>query len=1010
MYDKNNIGSITWIEVDALFRALGINAIDDEMLVECDVPQRRESGSGFSYQQFMHFLNCKPFRDSLDFSCNFHNQTYNLTCIKRGAAHVAKRFLEFEDIRLARIAFYYLEGEVPKGISASLKELQTVISMTHRCVAPKELSKFVKEYTFDHDDRVQLYELFDILTQTVSMDSVKEVVANMEQPLECARNGQTGLYQMASESFLLTPRQRLGAVLNDRYDQAQRMAAANAGALSGHGTQRPTSKQLETMHLAEHIHQRRKLVKADHSLYQDIKSQIRAVEKRVFHHKSGAQPSGPRRGKKGQGSAYARPQTAREHEASKVARQYEVREAAMRTSDKGSIPSKEMATNKLFRKIEEELAYRPLSSERWMPLDDPNVDFDVFYSQEEIIQAQEAALEPSKMKPSFIPAIHMCHPSVSEFFQDPEFSFRDVNPDDGDGGGGEGKKGTYLLDEGDASGQDLAKKEPPRLESYVYGQNPSSGATNMEPVQNDNADKRRSKDEKHVILVGENENPREKSGDIVEENVKQESMIKHVHTPRDKIDSYVGDLLQLDAVARNNQVSKQKHWQTIGRLAAAWKDSNSVVRLTSPASVRIRPSSAAPEVERRKSVDLHSAAKPAAPTQILAPSAVPLQIKAGSMAASTTSSYNPAQRRHSVLVTRPSAPVVYVGDPIETEEKHRTQTLHKHQQKQKKDVPPVAPKAFTLVTKLDASTRNIAPPPRPKPVGKKVRQQFLDRLDKYIVQAKEREWERGDDESEANDEHQHEPEHEHEHDSSSGEEETVDGLSDSDNGENQRQPPSQKRPSLTLDLTPLHHGSTHHHKPFVPLSPAKIPAGPVSDRPGSAHIHRSISTPGNLTERRMLQLDLNKVREGRGTTSPSDDRVAASHRQRERPQSALTQRPVTALSRSASQASRPQQRPATARAGGSGKPLTIAATTAQTPRPMSARSLWIREGGQTKRQVPLPPEQRPLNPPTPRTSRSLSAGRTRSQSAYAHAAQTFARFQMQHAAASAFPLEMPNRL
>ena len=53
-----------------------------------------------------------------------------------------------------------------------------------------------------------------------------------------------------------------------------------------------------------------------------------------------------------------------------------------------------------------------------------DLTFDVPQSQEEIIQTQEKALDPSSEQPSYLPKHHICRPSDSEFFGDQQFSFR----------------------------------------------------------------------------------------------------------------------------------------------------------------------------------------------------------------------------------------------------------------------------------------------------------------------------------------------------------------------------------------------------------------------------------------------------------------------------------------------------------------------------------------------------------------------------------------------------------
>lgn len=215
MFDKFGRGVITWRELSSLLKALGIPDIPIGLLNRMAAEHTPENSVGLDYKAFLRLLQSEPFSDSLDYTFNRHNSTYNVRVIKRAIVLLAEGFLTIEDLRASRMGFTLYEGEMCNGLQLDVQCVSAVMRVSGKAIAPRKLQTWLDSVEEDVPGRLQLYEFLDLVKVCNDRGEQSKAIPGVSTSIERSK---IGLFELTDPNFLLTPGQKLSKQMDTDYE------------------------------------------------------------------------------------------------------------------------------------------------------------------------------------------------------------------------------------------------------------------------------------------------------------------------------------------------------------------------------------------------------------------------------------------------------------------------------------------------------------------------------------------------------------------------------------------------------------------------------------------------------------------------------------------------------------------------------------------------------------------------------------------------------------------------
>lgn len=280
MFDKFGRGVITWRELSSLTKALGIPDIPLGLLHRIAAEFTPDNSVGLDYKAFLHLLLSDSFAESLDYTYNRHNSTYNIRVIRKSLAFLVEGFLSLEDLRSARMGFTLYEGETCNGIQLDASVVSAAMRVTGKAIAPKKLQAWLDAVEEDVPGRLQLYEFLELVKLCNDRSDLAKSVPNTATSIERSR---IGLFELTDPNFLLTPGQKLSKQMDEDYESM--VSTMNSQQMLPRETAATSKTSNSDFHNFAAKHARRNK-RVDESL--DLYSQIRESIKSTTAHVNNA--------------------------------------------------------------------------------------------------------------------------------------------------------------------------------------------------------------------------------------------------------------------------------------------------------------------------------------------------------------------------------------------------------------------------------------------------------------------------------------------------------------------------------------------------------------------------------------------------------------------------------------------------------------------------------------------------------------------------------------------------
>eukprot|EP00698_Gefionella_okellyi_P024099 TRINITY_DN8414_c0_g1_i1.p1 TRINITY_DN8414_c0_g1~~TRINITY_DN8414_c0_g1_i1.p1 ORF type:complete len:748 (+),score=176.78 TRINITY_DN8414_c0_g1_i1:107-2350(+) len=392
MFDEGGRGVLHQRELYDILKALAFPPCPAAALAAVGVLNKDASLDITAFKRMIH---SQPFRDTLANAQNGKNAQYNLRVLEKAVDKLSSHAYTLDELRSCRLSFHIHEGT---GLLPEVSAVKKAMWTAGRVLADKFLENWCTEFIRNGFTSLNLSEFLDLFALAAPRVQLERTVT-VTTPRNIHPSAKTGLYDLADDAFLETINKRVAQKVNKDY-------IANQERQKREGADRMVKSTVVRQQQGRAHH----TVKANLELYDEIKSALHNTKLQIVSSRAGGRVSNETR--KEIAALRARGPT------------------ASPTSHRPVMPAKnysyyatQLKKHPLLTRVEEEAAYRPQPTTVSM-VNDANIEFDVPHSKEEIIRAQEEALDPSDRLPSYMPHPHICRPSDQEFFGDNEFTFR----------------------------------------------------------------------------------------------------------------------------------------------------------------------------------------------------------------------------------------------------------------------------------------------------------------------------------------------------------------------------------------------------------------------------------------------------------------------------------------------------------------------------------------------------------------------------------------------------------